>query len=163
APNYGAAVTCVVLAGLGGSFFHPAATAMVARLFPVNTGKALGLLGIGASAGFFLGPIYTGWRAAIAGSWRTPVRDLGLLGILAALLFLWLAGEEPAQQDVPVKKSAAPLKSFPTPALWLLFIAASFAFSLRDFTGFSMGTVGSLFLQKAHHFDLKTTGLAVSG
>ena len=28
---------------------------MVARLFPVNTGKALGLLGIGASVGFFMG------------------------------------------------------------------------------------------------------------
>jgi MFS family permease len=52
---------------------------------------------------------------------------------------------------------------FPTPALWLLFIASSAAFSLRDFTGSSMGTLGSLFLQKAHHLDLKSTGLALSG
>jgi FSR family fosmidomycin resistance protein-like MFS transporter len=49
APNYGAALGWVFLSGLGGSFFHPAATAMVARLYPVGTGRALGLIGIGAS------------------------------------------------------------------------------------------------------------------
>ena len=31
APNYPAAVACVMVAGFGGSFFHPSATAMVAR------------------------------------------------------------------------------------------------------------------------------------
>lgn len=51
---------------------------------------------------------------------------------------------------------------FPTPALWLMFIAAAFVFLLRDFTGSSMGTVGSLFLQKARGFDLQKTGWAIS-
>jgi len=162
APNYSTAVACMLVAGFGGSFFHPAATAMVARLFPVGTGKALGLLGIGASAGFFLGPIYTGWRAELVG-WRVPVRELGLLGIFGAILFAWLADEEQAQHVEPAKRSVHPEKMFPTPALWLLFIASSFAFSLRDFTGSSMGTLGSLFLQKAHHLDLKSTGLYLSG
>src|SRR5438552_10601117 len=55
APAYGWALACVTIAGLGGSFFHPAATSMVARLFPSNTGKALGLVGVGASIGFFIG------------------------------------------------------------------------------------------------------------
>jgi MFS family permease len=162
APNYATAVACVLVAGFGGSFFHPAATAMVARLFPVGTGKALGLLGIGASVGFFLGPIYAGWRAEMAG-WRMPVRELGLLGIFGAILFAWLAEEEQAPVPGPAKGPRHPEKMFPTPALWLLFIASSAAFSLRDFTGSSMGTLGSLFLQKAHHLDLKSTGLALSG
>src|SRR2546427_5875812 len=61
APNYWWALASVIVAGVGGSFFHPAATALVARLFPGGTGKALGLLGIGASVGFFFGPIYSGW------------------------------------------------------------------------------------------------------
>ena len=90
APNYPLALACVAISGIGGSAFHPAATAMVARLFPIGTGKALGLLGIGASVGFFLGPIYTGWRAETAG-WRAPVLELGLLGLLGAILFAWLA------------------------------------------------------------------------
>ncbi|MBI5440844.1 MAG: MFS transporter, partial [Deltaproteobacteria bacterium] len=64
APNYTWAVAALIVAGVGGSFYHPAATAMVARLFPTNTGKALGLTGIGASVGFFAGPLFAGWRAA---------------------------------------------------------------------------------------------------
>ena len=51
---------------------------------------------------------------------------------------------------------------FPTSALWVMFIAAAFIFLLRDFTGSSMATVGSLFLQKARGFDLKRTGLTIS-
>jgi len=84
APNYTTALACVVVAGFGGSFFHPAATAMIARLFPVGTGRALGFLGIGASIGFFIGPIYTGWRAETAG-WRAPVLE-GIRGRAAQAL-----------------------------------------------------------------------------
>jgi len=52
---------------------------------------------------------------------------------------------------------------FPTPALWFLFLVGAFAFSLRDFAGTSMGSLGSLFLQNAHGYDPKWTGLALSG
>ena len=51
---------------------------------------------------------------------------------------------------------------FPTPALWLMFLSAAFIFLLRDFTGSSMSTVGSLFLQKARGFTLAQTGWAIS-
>ncbi len=160
APSYGWAVACVMLAGLGGSFFHPAATSLVARLFPTNTGRALGLMGVGASIGFFIGPLYSGWRAASAG-WRAPVLELGALGILMAGLFAWLAHEDPARSRPDERKITAE-KLFPTPALCLLFIAMSFLFGLRDFTGSSMGSLGSLFLQNACGFDLKRTGTALS-
>src|ERR1051326_693979 len=76
AHTYAWTVACVMVAGLGGSFFHPAATAMVAGLFPLNRGRALGLIGVGASVGFFIGPLYSGWRADSAG-WRAPVLELG--------------------------------------------------------------------------------------
>jgi len=159
-PNYSCALASMVLAGFGGSFYHPAATAMVARLFPTGTGKALGLVGVGASIGFFLGPIYTGWRAAAAG-WRTPVLELGLLGIVAAGLFAWLAEEQPAPKAIEKMKRPEE-KMFATPALWLFFIGLSLAFSLRDFAGTGMGSLGSLFLQNARGFTLKETGLALS-
>src|SRR5438552_10632397 len=79
APNYACALASVVLAGFGGSFFHPAATSLIARLFPQERGRALGLVGIGASAGFFFGPLYSGWRVASSGNWRIPVLELGVL------------------------------------------------------------------------------------
>ena len=160
APNYAWAVACVMIAGLGGSFFHPAATSMVARLFPANTGRALGLVGVGASVGFFIGPLYSGWRAD-SGGWRAPVLELGAAGILMAGLFAWLAPEEPARIQ-PNERKIVREKLFSTPGLCLLFIAMSFAFGLRDFTGSSMGSLGSLFLQNACAFDLKQTGMALS-
>ena len=53
APTYPAALASVAVAGFGGSFFHPAATALIARLFPTGTGRALGIIGTGAGAGFW--------------------------------------------------------------------------------------------------------------
>ena len=170
APNYSWALASVVLAGFGGSFYHPAATALIARLFPAARGHALGLAGIGASVGFFLGPIYCGWRVVNCGSWRSPVLEIGLAGLVAAGLFAWLADEErdagPTQGSRMPKTplySAASHKLFPTPALWGFFLATSILFSLRDFAGSAMATSASLFLQNAHGFSPKITGLALSG
>ena len=170
APNYATALLAVFLTGVGGSFFHPAATAMVARLCPVGTGKALGLVGIGASVGFFVGPLFAGWRVgtleatAGAAAWRQPVLELGLLGLVMTGVFVWLAPEE-APHVSPTRRAGPPVvaKLFPTAALWGFFLLAAFAFSLRDFTGSSMGSLGSLFLQKAHGYSPKLTGLALSG
>jgi MFS family permease len=168
APSYGWALVAVTVAGLGGSFYHPAATAMVARLFPGSTGKALGLVGIGAGAGFFVGPIYAGWRAQSLepllgpAAWRRPVLELGLLGIAIAGLFALLAdNERPA--PATERRSVRAGQLFPTPALWFFFLAYCLAFSVRDFVGGSMGSLNSLFLQKAHNYDPKWTGLALSG
>jgi MFS family permease len=160
APNYAVALAAMVIAGFGGSFFHPAATALVARLFPVGTGRALGLIGIGAAVGFFIGPLYAGWRAAAAG-WRMPVIELGALGMVGALVFWWLAEEEPVT-PTSTRRTASTTRLFPKSALWTVFIAAAFCFSLRDFGGSGFGSLGSLFLQQAHGLDPKHTGFLLS-
>jgi MFS family permease len=167
-PTFAWALVSVIVAGLGGSFYHPAATAMIARLFPEATGKALGLVGIGAGAGFFLAPVYTGWRAGTlepilgAAAWRRPVLELGMLGIFGAVLFALLADEErPAAQ--PDTGPTHHTRLFPTAALWFFFLSYCLAFSLRDFAGASMGSLGSLFLHKARGYDARATGLALSG
>lgn len=167
APNYSWALLAVTVAGVGGSFYHPAATAMVVRMFPNTVGGALGFIGIGASVGFFIGPIYAGWRAGAleavlgAAAWRRPVLELGLLGIVAAGLFAWRAEEERTTQMREVS-NAPKQKLFPTGALWLCFIASAFAFCLRDFAGSSMGSLGSLFLQQAHGYGTGLTGVVIS-
>ena len=168
APSYAWALISVVVAGIGGSFYHPAATAMIARLFPQNTGKALGLVGIGAGAGFFIGPIYTGWRAGMLepilgpAAWRRPILELGLMGLAGAALFGLLADHERPAPRREHNRAPHPDKLFPTAALWFFFLAYCLAFSFRDFAGASMGSLGSLFLQKARGFDPRSTGLALS-
>ncbi len=165
APTYPIALAAMVVAGLGGSCFHPAATALIARLFPVNTGRALGIIGIGASLGFFFGPFYAGWRAAGTGQWRAPVLELGVFGLIAAALFLWLAEDTPASTvattDTRRRRSRSE-STFGSRQAALLFVAAATAFSLRDFAGSSMGSLGSLFLQNAHGFSVRETGTALS-
>jgi MFS family permease len=164
---YGA-VLCMLVSGLGGSFYHPAATAMIADQFPGKEGKAFGLIGIGASVGFLIGPVYSGWRASMnaslvgAAAWRDPVMELGVAGILAGILFLYLA-----PQDFPRKHSSQPSSFQPdirwmSPGIFVVLIMTAFAFSLRDFTGFGMGSLGSLFLQKAHGWSAQKTGFALS-
>lgn len=165
-PSYPWAIASVVLSGLGGSFYHPSATALVARLYPEARGRALGMVGIGASVGFFCGPLYSGWRALASGSWRTPIIELAVLGLVGAALFAWLAEEEPAavEEAFPVRKPVGAIKHmFPTATLWVFFFAMAFAFSMRDFAGSAMGTATSLFFQKAHDFTPRGAGVALSG
>lgn len=161
ARSYPEAIGCMMLAGFGGSFFHPAATALIARLFPEGPGRALGLLGIGASAGFFFGPLYSGWRGTQAG-WRAPVLELAIFGLAAAVVFYWLADEEPAYERESHHADHPPDQLFPSRALLILFVSAAVGFSLRDFTGSSMGSLGSLFLQKAHGLPPDKTGRLLS-
>ncbi len=171
APGFVWALLSVVVAGIGGSFYHPAATALIARLFPEARGRALGLVGIGASVGFFLGPLYCGWRAMAAGSWRVPVAEVGVAGMVAAGVFAWLADDErnlPGADEARIRARPR-LADFlgrgllPGAGVWALFIIMCLAFSLRDFAGAAMGTAASLFLQNAHGFSSKTAGLALSG
>lgn len=170
--GYGMAVAAVIVAGLGGSFYHPAATALIARLYPNETGKALGKAGLGASFGFFFAPLYAGWRSNISSfgsfqlpyfmaGWRGAVFELGLAGLIGTFLFLLLA-KDSAVTKTATKATTPPEKMFTTPLLWACFVAASFVFCLRDFAGSGMVTLGSLFLQHAHHYDPWKTGLALS-
>jgi MFS family permease len=100
-----------------------------------------------------------------------------LFGIVFAAIFAWLATEHAASDSAfpahrnpdlnsalsgesEIKNKAEPM--FPTSGLWFMFIAAAIIFLLRDFTGTSMATVGSLFLQKARGFDVEQTGVTIS-
>jgi MFS family permease len=166
APSYGWAMACVIIAGIGGSSYHPAATAMIARLFPKNTGRALGLVAIGSGVGFFLGPLYTGWRAdalepiLAAAAWRRPVLEMGIMGLVAAGLFAWFATEEAVVVEDDM--SASPTKLFPTTALWFFFILACVFISLRDLACNAVASLSSLFLQNARGYDIGAAGFAVS-
>ena len=161
APTYPLAMASVILAGLGGCLYHPSGMAIIAELFHGKGGRAFGIVGIGGGLGFFLGPLYTGWRAEMSGDWRTPIMELGLAGIAAALIFYLLAGSMPRRE--PEQDNTGSHQSiFPSRLMWVVFLIATLSFGLRDFGGNGVSTLGSLFLQKAHGWNLARTGFALS-
>jgi MFS family permease len=89
------------------------------------------------------------------------VIELGALGMIGAVVFWWLADEEPGTTP-SARRTANTTRLFPKPARWIVFITAAFCFSLRDFGGSGFGSLGSLFLQEAHGLDPKHTGLLLS-
>ncbi|MHB9005730.1 MAG: MFS transporter [Limisphaerales bacterium] len=158
AQSYPAALVCAVIAGIGGSCYHPAANALIAQADPLNPGRTFGLVGIGASVGFCFGPLYAGWRAEHA-SWREPVFELGLAGLVTALAFLAAHRSTPPP---PRRSHAQPVRMFPQPMALVWFLAACLGFSLRDFSASAMASLTSLFLQQVHHFSVERTGFALS-
>ena len=161
APTYPLAMASVIVAGLGGSLYHPSGMALVADLFHGKGGRAFGIVGIGGGLGFFLGPLYAGWRAEMSGDWRIPLMELGLAGVAAAVVFYLLASSLPLNTpENNTENSRQPI--FPNSLMWIVFAAAILSFGLRDFGGNGVSTLGSLFLQKAHGWNLARTGFALS-
>jgi MFS family permease len=165
--SYEWAILGMIVAGVGGSFYHPAATALISQLYPTQQGRAFGMIGIGANVGFIGVPIYAGWRVdQLSGqvgdtAWRTPVLELGWLAIVVAIAFLVATRHWSIRQEHShIEHLKMPL--FASRKAWGLFLIAALAFSFRDFAGVGMGSLGALFLQKAHDFSAAATGTAVS-
>jgi len=69
-------LVCLVLMGLAGGGYHPAATPLIsASVEPKKRGRALGIHLIGGSGSFFLSPIIA---AAIAAAWGWRISFIGL-------------------------------------------------------------------------------------
>ncbi len=151
-PTYLAALAAVACAGLAGSLYHPAGSALVVALYPERKGRAVGLAGMGAALGFAFGPWFGGLRADVYG-WRRPCLELGLAGIAAAVLFRLLA------QDPPVERADTPGKGRqPTLPMLAFFVIIALCFSMRDFGAVAIKPLATVLLQKAHAFSPKQTG-----
>jgi MFS family permease len=184
-----------MMAGLFGTLFHPAANALVTAHYPKNPGMAIGLLGIGSGLGFFFGPQYAGWRAQSAhwrlaglsvGDWQRPCVELGLAGIVVAVIFLLWAREirPPSPGRKPLAKlvgavalpgridmegqvlayepaGAAGVHPPLGRALRGRIIGIALVLGCRDFAGVAGLSLASIYLQKAHRLDVKQAGFII--
>jgi len=98
--RYELLVVLAVIAGIAGTFFHPAANALVPAHYPKNPGMAIGLLGIGSGLGFWVGPQFAGWRSQAAtwqfagvSDWQRPLVEAGIAGLVIGVVFLLIAKE----------------------------------------------------------------------
>ncbi len=150
-----------VLGGLAGTLFHPAAGALVPAHYPKNPGMAIGLLGIGSGIGFFAGPQYAGWRAEAArwhwgsiANWQRPCIEMGLAGLVTAVLFFIFAREV---GDMPGTERRATMEA----RLRWNVIAIASVLGLRDFVSVAILSLASVYLQKAIHEDTQRAGLVL--
>ena len=148
------------MAGVFGTLFHPTANALVPAHYPKSPGMAIGLLGIGSGMGFYVGPKFAGWRAESAhwqlghlSQWQKPLVELGVAGVVCAVLFLLFATEvrtmenNPSQVHPPLGRA---LRSR------VLLIGATLG--CRDFAGVSSISLIGIYLQKAHGMSVQKTG-----
>ena len=142
-----------VLGGAAGSVFHPAANSLASASFPKSPGLAIGLLGIGAGIGFFVGPQYAGWRADSAG-WQAPCLELGLAGIAFAIVFLLIARD----CDSPIHPARITRPSMPRP-IRNRVIQIACVLMCRDFAAVASLSLVGIYLQKAFREDARQTGL----
>jgi MFS family permease len=149
-----------VVAGLFGTLFHPAANALLPAHYPTSPGMAIGLLGIGSGLGFYVGPKFSGWRAATASwqwagmaQWQKPLVELGIAGIICAALVLLFA-REAESRVAEHKRKQAPLGLTLRRRLWWI----SLTLGCRDFAGVSSVSLIGIYLQKAHGMSVQRTG-----
>jgi MFS family permease len=143
-----------VVAGVFGTLFHPAANALASAHYPRSPGMTIGIIGIGAGIGFFLGPRIAGWRAQTAG-WERPLIETGIAGIIVGFLFLLLASEVPQRDAGRAAVSAARMTS----NLRRRVLSAAAVLGWRDFAAQASTTLASIYLQKAQGRSVGETGL----
>jgi MFS family permease len=129
---------------------------MVVQLYPDRPGWALGRAGIGAALGFFFAPWYAGLRAQSAG-WRAPCLELGIMGLAGAIAFALTARDAKPIEEAHHHET----HRLHAGSVLAVFLVVALAFSLRDFSGASVSTITSLFLQNAHGFGARGTGLVI--
>lgn len=161
--NYQALVALAILSGISGTFFHPAANALVPAHYPKNPGMAIGLLGIGSGLGFWAGPQFAGWRAQAAtwqfagvADWQRPLVESGIAGLVIGVIFL-LVAKEAHKPDQHVTAVKAPLGRH----LTIQTLLVAFVLGFRDIAGVAAISLSSIYLLKAHHRSTAETGFVL--
>jgi MFS family permease len=92
-PTYMVLVIPLMLMGILGGSYHPAASPMVsATVDEKNRGRALGLHQIGGTASYFLSPLIAVGVAAILGGWRGSFISMSVLTIILGIILYILLG-----------------------------------------------------------------------
>jgi MFS family permease len=136
------------IGALGGGTYHPVASVLITRIFPKKKGWALGVAGMGASAGFAFGPLASGFLAGPLGlDWQNLAQIFGLAGLLYAGIVVACVRDPlhlPAARPSRGKSDGAG-RGFVL-FVFLLMLASG----LREITMWSVMDISDFFLTRAH-------------
>jgi len=101
---------------LWASFYHPTSNSLISRLFPENTGRAMGIHGAAASVGQMFTPTVAYILGTVVG-WRFAFIFFGVLSIVTALIMRIIPERGYSEGK------ATPIMSFiRAPNIWLLIV-----------------------------------------
>ena len=156
--TYNMLIVCLVLMGLAGGGYHPAATPLIsASVEPQKRGRALGIHLIGGSGSFFLSPIIA---AAIAASWGWRGSFIGLAVPTAAfgIMFFMFLGRLAGASHVQTVKTDDHDEASPTSGRLRRLVAFMVLSVLNG--GMFMSAISFLPLYVVDHFDATKTTAA---
>jgi FSR family fosmidomycin resistance protein-like MFS transporter len=106
APTFEWLVVGQVVAGIGGSTYHPAGMSLVSDVESTATeGTAMGVHGVAGTAGTLLAPLAIG-GAATVWDWRTALAGAAVVGVGYAVVFALFAREPAPNDDGEVRERA---------------------------------------------------------
>ena len=152
--SYAVILTCMLLSGIGGGIYHPVGTALIAGRFKGSLGRALGVVGMGASVGLFGGPVLAGFLEDLAG-WRGAFLCLAALGGVVSLAF-WLVMPDQGRPDPHLPRAKVSWRVFRGPVLLLLCIAA-----FREVVHLGTGALTAPMSQMVLGFSPREAGFVV--
>jgi MFS family permease len=119
-----------LVAGAGGSTYHPNGAPILAETYSATRGQTLGLHQAGGAIGSIIGPILTG-LLILNFTWRPALTLLAVPGlVLAAVLWLFISPDNPVQRSAEQEASKISRKNLKMFGPAILFIAAMFIYIL---------------------------------
>jgi MFS family permease len=165
-PSYHMYIAGLALAGLGGSAYHPVGVTYLSDLYPNARGSALGISGIGATLGLFVGPVLGGLLVD-ASNWRTTFLVFACANILLGLLFAaWAVepetdltdGAGPSQVNAGACANQSRNGAWPAGLALFLFIGAMI-FLFREFAGWGGYFLIPVFSATYFQFSASAAGM----
>ena len=103
-PNYLVLIASLVLMGILGGGYHPAATTMISvTVAPKRRAAALGYHMIGGSSSYFLAPLIAAGIAAAWG-WRGPFIALAITGLIFGIVLHFILGKRVPSQEAATRE-----------------------------------------------------------
>lgn len=106
APIFALVVLSSLLCGLGGSTYHPQATAFLVKAYPEERGQTLGFHGWGGSVGHFLAPVVVAVGVTQVG-WRWTIALLSIPSLIAAASLRRSLGETQKNPGATLRGAAS--------------------------------------------------------
>ena len=161
-PNYIVLLAGLVLMGILGGGYHPAATTMISAVIePRTRGRALGFHLVGGSFSYFLAPLIAAGIAVVWG-WRGPFIAMAIPSIGIGIILHIVLGKRMTNQKTVARDTSALTEAPPAPGYMRRLITVIVLSSLTMAVAMSIVSFLPLFLVDTFGTSKETAAASMS-